>query len=169
MGPLPEELHALVEQNQGLAWNVALRWRRSGLDVEDLAQAGMVGLLKAARGYDPERGQFSTYATWLIRATVRRAAERMLRGRRLDSLDALEVDPPDDADGPPDDLIAGETRAAVWEAVARLPAKDREIVEARYRAGESQLRVGERLGVTRARIYQREARALGVLREALAG
>lgn len=169
MKALHDELHELVEQNAGLAWDVALRWRRSGLDVDDLAQVGMIGLMKAARGYDPERGAFSTYATYWIRASIARAAEKLLKHAGLYSLDALERDEtPDDAEGPDDELISAEQSAKVWAAVDRLDAKDREVIRARYWDGASQSQVGERMGTTRTRVYQRERRAIDRLGELLA-
>ncbi|MDR3621564.1 MAG: sigma-70 family RNA polymerase sigma factor [Paludisphaera borealis] len=166
--PLPDELHELVTQNVGLAWYIANRWKRSGLDVEELAQAGMIGLCKAARDYNPERGTFSTYATWWIRAAVSKAAEKLAKHQGLDRFDdAFEDETPDAAEAPDGDLIAAEIRDQIWAEVDRLPAKDRQVVEARYRDGLSQSQASERMRVTRTRIWQREQRALSRLREAM--
>ena len=45
----------------------------NNLDFEDLEQAGMIGLLKAAERFDVERGyKFSTYATWWICQSITR-------------------------------------------------------------------------------------------------
>lgn len=44
-----------------------------GLDYDDIAQAGMTGLMRAIDKFRPELGnQFSTYATWWIRQAVLR-------------------------------------------------------------------------------------------------
>ncbi len=42
------------------------RYLGSGLDEEDLLQAGQIGLLLAADRYDPQRGTFCTYARWWV-------------------------------------------------------------------------------------------------------
>nr|BBH92054.1 hypothetical protein KTA_02530 [Thermogemmatispora argillosa] len=68
---------ALVERNLRLVVSVArtyaplLRAGRLSLDLADLIQAGNLGLLEAARRYDPGRGyRFSTYAVWWIRLAI---------------------------------------------------------------------------------------------------
>ncbi len=63
----------LVLCNQGLVRNIAMRFRERGLDVEDLMQIGTIGLLKAIRSFDLERGTcFSTYAVPMIFGEIRR-------------------------------------------------------------------------------------------------
>lgn len=50
-----------------------------GLDVEDLAAAGIEGLIHAIRMWDYRRGlKFSTYASWWIRQTLARAVIKAL-------------------------------------------------------------------------------------------
>jgi len=54
------------------------------LTVQDLAQEGALGLLRATEKFDATRGlKFSTYATWWIRAAVLRAMESQSRSIRL--------------------------------------------------------------------------------------
>ena len=63
----------LVEWNQGLVTSVAARFRGRGADFEDLVQIGSIGLLKAIRSFDLDRGfAFSTYAVPLILGEIRR-------------------------------------------------------------------------------------------------
>lgn len=53
----------LVEENLGLVRMAVKRYRGFGVDDEDLMQIGSVGLVKAARDFDPQKQvQFSTYA-----------------------------------------------------------------------------------------------------------
>lgn len=63
----------LILLNRGLVKNIALRFRERGLDFDDLMQIGTIGLLKAIRSFDLERGTcFSTYAVPMIFGEIRR-------------------------------------------------------------------------------------------------
>ncbi len=63
----------LVELNYGLVKKIALRFRERGVELEDLIQIGTIGMIKAIRSFDTERGTcFSTYAVPLIFGEIRR-------------------------------------------------------------------------------------------------
>ncbi len=65
--------NGLVTRNLGLVHACANRFRGRGVDYEDLYQAGCVGLVKAAAGFDAALGfQFSTYAVPAILGEIRR-------------------------------------------------------------------------------------------------
>jgi RNA polymerase sigma-32 factor len=64
-------LNELVESHVRLVVRIASGFRRYGLPVSDLIQEGNVGLLRAAKRFDPERKvRFSTYASWWILAGI---------------------------------------------------------------------------------------------------
>jgi RNA polymerase sigma-B factor len=63
----------LVQVNMQIAVDVARRYRSRGIAVEDLEQVAYLGLVKAARGFDPARAHdFLSYAVPTIRGEVRR-------------------------------------------------------------------------------------------------
>ncbi len=65
--------NALVTENLGLVHSCANRFRGSGVEYDDLFQAGCVGLIKAAAGFDPSLGfRFSTYAVPAILGEIKR-------------------------------------------------------------------------------------------------
>lgn len=65
--------NALITENLGLVHSCANRFRGSGVEYDDLFQAGCVGLIKAAAGFDPSLGfRFSTYAVPAILGEIKR-------------------------------------------------------------------------------------------------
>ena len=71
--PSPSELRAeIVHRNIGLVKSIALKFLASGELLDDLIQAGYIGLLNAVSNYDLDRSnQFSTYASYLIQGEIR--------------------------------------------------------------------------------------------------
>jgi len=64
-------LDKLVSSHIRLVVKVASRFKGYGLPVPDLIQEGTLGLLDAAKKFDPEKGvRFSTYASWWILASI---------------------------------------------------------------------------------------------------
>ena len=63
----------LIISNTGLVRSIAVKFKDRGLEYEDLMQIGTIGMLKAIRSFDLERGTvFSTYAVPLIIGEIRR-------------------------------------------------------------------------------------------------
>ncbi len=63
----------LVIENAALVKSIALKFRDRGTEFEDLMQIGTIGMIKAIRSFDMERGTaFSTYAVPLIVGEIRR-------------------------------------------------------------------------------------------------
>ena len=64
---------SFIEENLGLVHLCANRFRGRGIEYEDLYGAGCIGLLKAAKGFDEDRGvRFSTYAVPVILGEIKR-------------------------------------------------------------------------------------------------
>ena len=73
--PIKVEDHALLVKR--IAYHMMLRMPAS-VQVEDLIQAGMIGLMEASQKYDPSRGaSFETYAGIRIRGAI---VDEMRRG-----------------------------------------------------------------------------------------
>ena len=61
----------LIKSNLYLVVATAFEYKGYGLPIADIISEGNIGLMKAVRRYDPERGfRLSTYALWWIRATI---------------------------------------------------------------------------------------------------
>jgi RNA polymerase primary sigma factor len=76
----------LVRANLRLVVNIARGYAGRGLSLEDLIAEGNLGLLRAAEGFDPAFGcRFSTYATYWIKQSIKRALVNGGRTIRLPS------------------------------------------------------------------------------------
>lgn len=84
--PRADRLRALWAESERLRWQLALSAIRvayaearrlrgwQGMTESDLVQEGMIGLVAAAKRFDPERGiRFPTYARWWVRAHMMQA------------------------------------------------------------------------------------------------
>lgn len=66
-------LDTLVRENIPLVRSIAHKFKDRGCEFEDLMQIGIMGMIKAVRSFDFERGTaFSTYAVPLIVGEIRR-------------------------------------------------------------------------------------------------
>jgi RNA polymerase sigma-32 factor len=74
----------LVEAHIPLVYTMAHEFRSFGSSFDDLIGEGLLGLVKAAREFDPDRGaRLASYAAWWIRAYLRRFTienRRIVRG-----------------------------------------------------------------------------------------
>ncbi|HDL86174.1 MAG TPA: sigma-70 family RNA polymerase sigma factor [Candidatus Acetothermia bacterium] len=62
----------IIERNVGLVRSIAASFLNSGELLEDLVQAGYIGLLNAVTNFDLARNiRFSTYASYLIKGEIR--------------------------------------------------------------------------------------------------
>ena len=66
-----EAAHKLVTSHLRLVAKIAMGYRFYGLPVSDLISEGNVGLMRAVKKFDPERGfRLATYAMWWIKAAI---------------------------------------------------------------------------------------------------
>ncbi len=180
------EVQRLVEKNKKLVDYMVNRYLKryfvGNMDRDDLVSWGMIGLVNAARAYDPSRGtSFSTLAC--------RAIERMLiRGVRREwdpdeanatlSLDRLVREGDDSGDrrfveqleadtNVENDIMKADLDETVREALDVLTPEQRQLIERRYFKQESVQDIAEDLGLTRQGVYSRERSIMRQLRSRL--
>jgi len=136
--------------------------RRLGLDAEEandaVQETFLRMLVESSRGLvilDPEGWAFRvTYRIAMDQHRLRRAA-RSVTDRMAVATTRAEIDPAD--------------RVAVWEAVDRLPPRQRAVLYLRYRADLSYDRIGTVMGITANGARNDASVATASLRRRLAG
>lgn len=156
-----EARRALISAYQPLVFKNALPYR--GLDIiMDIIQEGTVGLIEAVESYDHRRGvAFSLFAVHRIRG-------RMMSFLKKEGATALAcMEEETDEDGAtakeriadPGASVAEqaeehELSARLWEALKRLPQKERLVLEQVCIGSAAVQEVAERLKVSPSHIYR---------------
>lgn len=147
------------------------------VEIDDLVSVGSIGLLDAAKKYDPARKtSFRTYASYRIAGEIRDYLRRLDWAPRIEraaikrgeatektmvSLDSLALP---DAEGSPEEIVPDlSARAPGADATARdearkalsgLPRREREILRLYYGEDRTLREIGEILSLSEARISQ---------------
>jgi RNA polymerase primary sigma factor len=87
-----EALRKLVEANLSFVILIAKSYNHFGIPLEDLLNEGNLGLIEAAKRFDPERKlRFITYAVWWIRRSILQALTRDSRMVQIPKYKAKEL------------------------------------------------------------------------------
>ena len=79
-----EALKKLIESNLRFVVSVASKYRGYGIPMMDLINEGNLGLIQAAKRFDPERGvKFISYAVWWIKQAIMQALAEQSGAVRL--------------------------------------------------------------------------------------
>lgn len=151
---------------------IAFAPRRTDPEYEDWLQNGRIGLMRAARTWDPARGKWTVYAVACIRTamlTADRVRYRRERGLQFLPLDSVVVSPRGDvavlADALPDPH-AQEPLEAVTLADLDIEAIAHQILTTRQYAvwrerGQTQAQIGAILHISQSLVsrYQKQIQA----------
>lgn len=131
------------------------RW----LNKEDLVQEGVFGLIRAIEKYDPERGAFSTYASYWIRQNLQNYYRRQSKQTQKQILDWDKIpDKSEDSDYAYDDL------KILQETLSELPERSIDVLHLRH-LGYSLQKIASKYGLSKERIRQIEIKALHKLKK----
>ena len=187
-------LSRLVESNLRFVVSYAKRYRGLGVPFLDLIHEGNLGLIEAARRFDPSRNvKFITYAVWWIRQSIMHVIAEQSRAFSFPPKlfpvihltgEDLSLNQPirpgdgvrelgdtiasDDLPAIDDEIIHQESIDDLAHALLELDGKERQVVRLRYGLGDDQPRtlqeIGDLMHLSRERVRQIESRAKDKLR-----
>ena len=137
--------HVLVERNLRLVVYIAKKFENTGVGIEDLISIGTIGLIKAANTFRPDKNiKLATYASRCIENEI------LMYIRKSGNIRSeLSFDEPLSTDWDGNELLLSdvlgteensamrdieldEERKIIYEAVAGLAPREREIIELRF-------------------------------------
>jgi RNA polymerase sigma-70 factor (ECF subfamily) len=150
---------------------LALRVVRQANLAEEIVQEAFLSVWRNPAGYDEQRG---SVRSWLMGTVHHRAVdlvrrEEAYRRRAEDSIAEAVEDQGDHADEVAVMVDRPGERRAILDALANLPAPQREVLEMMYFDGLSQSRIAERTGLPLGTVKSRTLLAMRRLRAALEG
>jgi RNA polymerase sigma-70 factor (ECF subfamily) len=169
----PAAFAQLVEANQRNVYNLALRMLSDPQEAEDVLQETFLSAYKALPGFEGR----SSLSTWLYRIASNASLMRLRKKRpettsideplELEEGESLPRQFVDWSSAPEDELLSGEARRMMDEAVAELPEGLRIVFILRDIEGLSTQEAGEVLELSEAAVKTRLHRARLALREKL--
>lgn len=164
-----EARRQLIELHLPLARSLARRFAARGEPLDDLAQVGAVGLIKAVDRFDRGRGSsLAAYAAPTIVGEIRRhlrdrAPVHVPRsdqeaGVVVRTVPLEEERAPLAVDGP------GEERVLIERSLRALPRRQRRIVQLHYFGNLSQRRIASELGLSQVHVSRLLRDSLGKMR-----
>ena len=174
--------NTLITHNLRLVVYIARKFESSGVGIEDLISIGTIGLMKAVRTFCPGRNiKLATYSSRCIENEILMYLRKNAQKRCEISIDEpLNVDWDgnellfsdvlgSDADMVHRDLETEAERQQLLGCVARLPAREQQIMRLRFGIGgeqeHTQKEVADRLGISQSYISRLEKRIIRRLRE----
>lgn len=172
----------LITHNLRLVVYIAKKFESSAASTEDLISIGTIGLIKAVNTFRPEKNiKLATYASRCIENEI-----LMFLRKSSQLKNEVSIDEPLNVDWDGNELLLGDVLGSdadavnteleqqvecsvLLSAVARLPEREREIMELRFGLGgkgtHTQKEVADMLGISQSYISRLEKKIISKLRE----
>ena len=150
-------LNKLIEANLRFVVAIARQYQNKGLPIDDLISEGNIGLMKAARKYDGERGvRFVNYAVVFVRQQIEKALKLESAELRVENMKDVRDD-----NSP---AIADDAEFSLDS----LNERERKVVTAYFGIGQERLtmaEIAEDMNLRRERVRQIRNKAIRRLKK----
>jgi len=140
--------------------------------MDDLLQEGRLGVLRAAKSFNPQRGvKFPTYASFWIRSFLTRYTNKMFHPINMPDRGKIELGFSEIFEETlvTNDLNENELSTSVRQIVNKLPEQHRELIISRWGLDgappQSNQEIGDAIGLTRQAIDLRYKKAVANLKK----
>jgi RNA polymerase sporulation-specific sigma factor len=172
----------LIEHNMRLVAHIAKKYQNSDEDMEDLIATGSLGLIKAVRTFDINKGRFATYACrcidnelWMLLRSRKKISKEVSlyepigqdkEGNEIQLMDIIEQRNADVIE----EMELNDNKRKMYELISdSLNDRERTILTMRYglmgNEEHTQSEIGEKMGISRSYVSRIEKRAVEKLRK----
>ena len=160
---------ALYDRYSNILYATAMKYLKEDADAQDVVQDVFIQIWDKAKLYDPAKGK---PLTWALTLTRNRSIDRIRAIQRRTRLrDDFEKETVADESAGVREALSGvdasEKGQILRDAVGRLSAEQRQVIELAFFGGLTQSEVAERLGEPLGTIKARARRGLMKLKEIL--
>jgi RNA polymerase primary sigma factor len=171
-------LELLVMHNTRFVISIAKKYQGRGTPLSDLISEGNIGLIEAAKRFDPSRGlRFTTYAVWWIKKSILESVDGEIKNTHT-SIDAPIGGEDEDftianrlkSDGRDTDHIVEDEskKIEVNRMLSQLKTREQEIIKSLFGIDTRALTIdeaGRKFGLTQQRIGQIRDTAIRMLQD----
>jgi RNA polymerase sigma factor (sigma-70 family) len=148
---MTQEQELLIEQHMDIARNKSRKWARSQdvLSYDELLSTAYMALVKAAQSYDATRGcHFVGYCSICIDNAIRSEMRAPILNKQNSSSSDVDLVIEELHGADIEDLIA------LRQAVARLPQREKELLQRYMSDNMNQRKLASELGCSQTRVYE---------------
>ncbi len=163
-----EAIGRLYDRHQGTMYGLAIRITNDAGLAQDVVQEAMLGVWRNASRFDASRAKGRT---WILALVHHRAIDAVRRRRASVALPEPDVPPPAALVVPDlwDDVVGRLDALAIRQALGRVPAAQREVLELAFFAGRTQQEIASQVGIPLGTVKSRVRLGLLALRAELGG
>lgn len=171
-----EAFNKLIKHNLRFVVSVAKKYRyKTDVSFADLISEGNIGLIKAARKFDPARNiKFSSYAVWWIKSSINECIESYKGNIEYNFVDDYQIINLVDKDNPYDDVNEEfekkmnniqSRKSAIEDLVKCLEEREKKIIMLFFGLGDSEREmnldeISKEMCLTKERVRQIKDNAL---------